>query len=300
MIFPVEQFSDFRELKYLPAANGSPFAAVKGETFCKIGSENKNMPFERVSEKGKLILLIVNKFLFGTTQSLQATFRALGVDVTVEELRSEVRKLKESGFLAQYEFSTPSGGKSSAKVYRLAHRGAGLLLDAGQHPRKNEYINGIDASRVKSYLAAMQLAVRAKGCDVLDDITVAEPCYIPNGDAKAKRIFRSSVTIQQPQDNTTVFIEAPRNDSTNQDILDKIKRMDAVFRNRNSANIPLRNPKLVLVCETNEQLKRIAQCIYRAYWTTPFPIYFTTDSISYTNSTIYMYTPTTLWQKLFC
>lgn len=300
MIFPVEQFSNFRELKNLPAANGSPFAAVKGETFRKISSENKNMPFEGVSEKGKLILLIVNKFLFGTTQSLQATFRALGVDVTVEELRSEVRKLKESGFLAQYEFSTPSGGKSSAKVYRLAHRGAGLLLDAGQHPRKNEYLNGIDASRVKSYLAAMQLAVRANGCDVLDDITVAEPCYIPNGDAKAKKIFRSSITIQQPLNKATVFIEAPRNDSTNQEILNKINRMDAVFRSRKSANIPLHKPALILVCESNEQLNRIAQCIYHEYWTTPFPVYFTTDGISYTDSTIFMYAPTTLWQKLFC
>lgn len=300
MTFKTEHFNDIKRFDSIPtAANGSPFAAVAGEAFVKTSTDKvRKIPFEYVSDIDRLILVFVNKMLCVTTQILYSAFNTAGVEITADELRMELRRLKEAGFLSQYEFCSQSG-LSASKVWRLSHRGAGFLIDAGLHPRKTEYLNGLDASRIKNYLAALQLAVRCNGYSLLDDnITVGEPCFIPNPQGKANKIFRPSVTIQTERE--TIFIEAPRSDVPTRDVLNKIRRMSEVFKSRNTRpNIPVKNPKLIIVCENNREIKKIINGIYNEYWTSPFPIFFTTDNAVYTTGTVYSYKPKTLLEKLF-
>lgn len=253
----------------------SPFAVVNGEYI------NSNITTEYgysfpLHEEDKLILIVTNKFLLLTSALIEKILTNHGMEITQHEIQLRLRKLSNSQYLDKMEFCSENG-KSSSKFYKVGYRGRGFLKSMNIKPNHPNYIAEIDATQAKKILSSVQYLIRSN--TDFDSINVCMACFVPseNENEKATEIFRSQATIQT--ENTSIFVEAVRNNTSIEDLKNKLNRMNRVFMSPQT-NIRCVNPTLVLICEnlhhmlsTMKRIRKHIHCNFDVYYTCDTAVY---------------------------
>ena len=164
-------------------------------------------------------------------------------------------------------------GCAYTKCYSLGYRGRGYLKAIGQSVKLTVYINGLDNVQCKKLLAANQYLICTKA--EYDDIRCCAAVFVEGkADKKHKLIFRPQAMINGQR---TVIVEGVRGDDGKfSAICEKLNRMERTLRAKGH-NIPVKDPEVVLVCESVDMMRRLMQTLSRTRY--HLDIKFTADAL---------------------
>lgn len=259
----------------------SPFAVYSTERLTFLGG-NSARDIE-LTDVDKLALLAINEMLLSTSKLLHTYLMQLGLkSVDIEDIRASLKKLSGAGYLTKMEFTSPIG-KSLSKVYSLDTKGQAFVKSKGKHPMLSAYIYGLDATGVKRILSALQFVLSQNYISKAESVSIATViAERGNRDATENaHIFRPNATVRFK--DKTVFVESVRRSPAHEDeLINKLKRMDDCLKHSKYLNVPVNdNAEVIIVCEDFNHMG----CVYRAIKASDsrfcFDLTFTNDSEVY-------------------
>ena len=228
------------------AEKKSPFAVFdESERIVKVEPSFRASVY--ITDLDKAILTVINSNLVSTSALIfkQLQTREDVVDQAI--IKQRLNKLCKAEFVDKYQYINKDGSYSANKTYALGYRGRGLLKAIGIQVNKQQYLQNMietEPTQIKRLLSAQQFAVSYQN----NNFKIGEVTFIPHRSGNAKHIFRSHATVET--NNETIFVESIRNDGTlNEFISDKIRRILDVCKNKSKANIEIKSPVVVLICE---------------------------------------------------
>lgn len=227
------------------------------------------------------ILHTVNTSMVTTCVLLHTRLTRQGMaDYPIEQLRKELKRLSEYGYLTKMEFCTPSA-RSLTKVFALSNQGKDYIRSCGVHPVRTRYVSGLDAIHCKKLLSAQQFLL-SQGWEGQAEIGRMVIENVPEGEA-TKHLFRTHALVQK--EDATIFVESVRAiPGAAQDLLDKLKRMDRTLALGNRLNIPLnRQLQVIVCCENYNHMEQIIEAVGASGLGFDFSLHFTNDYDTFHN-----------------
>jgi len=262
----------------------SPFAAYNGERLNMV-SANPAACTVRLTDLDELILLTINQMLITTAHLLDRHLHNLGLEgVQIDDIRTALARLSESGFLTKYEFVTPVS-KAYSRVYTLGQCGQEFVKSRGQRLRMTGYIASLDALHAKRLLASLQYVISRKYSRTAESVTVAGVVVEQKKEAGAEtdRIFRPQVTVQCS--DHTVFVDAVRRTHrAAEELADKLTRMDETLRCSRYLNISVKaDVYVVIVCESTQHMAEVMEELDEYRLKLCYKLWFTNDAEVFNN-----------------
>lgn len=227
----------------------SPFRCVPRETISHI-KVSYSLP-TTIGEAETIILLAINQLIVATRLSVGKLLNSYGMELDDKTLFFKLKNLCSGGFVDKYAFVSETG-HAGTRFYALSSRGCAVLYNKGYNSSKARYITPTlvtKPKKVKQLLASTQYAV----CNGHTEFEVRHAVFTPEKDKQySENVFRAHCIISTP--DGAVVVEAARGDEN--PIYEKIDRMDDVLKHR-KANVELGNMRLVVVCENEEDTKRV-------------------------------------------
>lgn len=255
----------------------SPYRVYVGE---KISEEVRSPITMQITPLDKQILICVNRTLLSHSALLKVQLkRMFGIDVNIHQLQRRIHHMIAANYLMGHKLISPDGSKCATIFIRLGWRGAGVLKAApNEFPQKQGYLASVmeNPTQAKKILATAQFLVRC-GVD-LDKVscskTVLEDGAKRNAGKKDAAIVRPHAIIQD--DQTTVFVEAVRQDMGWQDdLLNKLHRLDECCRHASRMNITIQKPTIILLAESSIHQREVMALLADQRYN--FKVIFTND-----------------------
>ena len=242
-----------------------------------------------LTELQATILHAVNESLVTTAMLLQTRLVHMGItDCPIEQLRKELKKLGDAGYLTKMEFCT-SESRSLTKVFALSNPGKEFIRSCGIHPIRTRYVSTLDAVHCKKLLSTHQF-LNSQGWELDAEVGRMIIEDVPMGE-NTRNLFRTHAVVQQ--EDKTVFIESVRAvPGAMDDLLGKLKRMDRTLALKDRLNIPPASQvEVLLCCENYAHMEEIIRGLISSRLGFGFTLKFTNDYDTFHNpeSCIYVH-----------
>lgn len=228
----------------------SPFSVYEGEEFCKLEREDGLYShYIELDEFQGTIVKAANELLVVTKSILCQYFDRYGIPYTKQKMARELKLLYDNEYLDKWQFRTKKGPGSVFMVYQVGRKGRGFLGKNGLRVHLRGYLEKCSMSpeKIKKFLSANQALLALANRDVYIEtgkMFISKAAYQKHTD----KLFRSYGYIYDEIKKSVIFIEPIRNTQGNiEELLEKLKRMDATIKRHKTCNIELPDEITVLL-----------------------------------------------------
>lgn len=225
----------------------SPFAVYEGEKLVRVAPQSY-CRFIKLNEIQQNIICAVNQCLVLNGYLLRRYLEKLGVELTPEECKYQLKVLSQNNYLQKMEFHIDETAQH-CRAYCVGRKGKGWLAAMGKRIRMSGYLDCCCALQMKKLLCANQTIIELAEAEQLKTINPAQIIKNSRENQATKLLFRAYGFVKG--DKNTYIVEPIRNEKDCIDNLkEKLKRMDAVLKNKIACSVSIDQiPTVILVAE---------------------------------------------------